>query len=190
MPATDETEVQDIPVQPPVDQPILNSPYYEPKEFWQYVGGKAHKAPGRRIASYHWTTQRTGSAQAEMFSSDQGADDLPLVNALREDLKKWRQSNYQNATPVTKELLRHWSDKGRKRRLFFCQIEAVETVIYLAEIVASNRRTQFKAKVTHEEYQKLTRGIRPDIAEQTVNEDFFPTLADQPAVASLAPLIR
>ena len=190
MPSTDDTEVHDIPVQPPVDQPILNSPYYEPKEFWQYVGGKAHKAPGRRIASYHWTTQRTGSAQAEMFSTDQGADDLPLVNALREDLRKWRQSNYQNATPVTKELLRFWSDKNRMRRLFFCQIEAAETVIYLAEIVASNRRTQFKAKVTHEEYQKLIQGVRPELASTMVNEDFYPTLADQPADPSLAPLIR
>jgi type III restriction enzyme len=191
MPAPQETDVQDMPVQPPVDQPILNSPYYEPKEFWQYVGGKADKAPGRRIASYHWTTQKTGSAQQEMFASDQGADDLPLVNALREDLTKWRKSNYQNATPVTKELLRHWSDKDRKRRLFFCQLEAVETVIYLAEIVASNRRTQFKARVTHEEYQKLIGGQKPVLADQLAEDaEFYPSLADQPADASLAPLIR
>ena len=170
----------ELPIQPPVEEPIINSPYYEPKYFWNYIDGKAHQTDGRRKASYFWTTKKTGSAQQEMFSMDQGADDLPLVNALREDLKKWRKSNYQNATPVTKELLRHWSAKDRKRRLFFCQLEAVETVIYLIEIVASNRRTQWKPIVTHDEYQKLIQGERPDLAAAAGTEEFFPSLGDQP----------
>ncbi len=180
----------ELPMQPPVEEPIINSPYYEPKAYWNYIDGKANKTSGRRKASYFWSTKKTGSAQQEMFSMDQGADDLPLVNALREDLRKWRASNYQNATPVTRELLRHWQAKDRKRRLFFCQLEAVETVIYLIEIVASNRRTQWKPLVTHDEYLKLIRGQRPDLAAAAGTSDFFPTLSDQPVNPDWAPLIR
>ncbi len=40
----------------------------------------------------------------EGITSDHGAEDMPVVNALREDVKKWRNSNYENATQVTKQL--------------------------------------------------------------------------------------
>ena len=54
---------------------------------------------------------------------------------LRNDVKRWRASNYRNATNVTRELLRHWGREDKERRLFFCQREAVETIIYIAEIL-------------------------------------------------------
>ena len=45
------------PIQPAVEEPILNSPYYEPVRHWTYSkDGKATKTPGRRSASYFWTT--------------------------------------------------------------------------------------------------------------------------------------
>ena len=40
----------------------------------------------------------------------------------------------ENATNVTRELLNHWTREDKERRLFFCQREAVETIIWLAEI--------------------------------------------------------
>jgi hypothetical protein len=138
MPKISPDPVQtELPVTPAVEQPILNSPYYEPEEHWGY--GKASRMPGRRPATYFWTTQRTGSEQLQMegITSDYGAEDMPIVNALREDVKKWRNSNYENATQITRQLLRHWHSKDRTRRLFFCQLEAAETMIYLNEILAS-----------------------------------------------------
>ena len=47
---------------------------------------------------------------------------------------------------MTQELLRHWASDRRPRRLFFCQREAVETIIYLAElrIPGKSSRTGFK----------------------------------------------
>ena len=72
------------------------------------------------------TTQRTDSAQLQMFREEEW-DDLPLVNALRADVERWRDANYRNATPVTRELLRHWARDDLLRRLFFCQREVVET---------------------------------------------------------------
>lgn len=67
------------------------------------------------------------------------SDDLPLVNLLRADVSRWRNSKYKGASNATKELLNWWANPQRERRLFFCQREAVETVIYLASATSSVR---------------------------------------------------
>ena len=40
----------------------------------------------------------------------------------------------------TERLLRYWTDPDRERKLFFCQIEALETAIYLTEVAKQVRR--------------------------------------------------
>ncbi len=91
-----------IPIQP-VNKPILCSPYEEPTAHWVYdtTTGEASRVPGRRPASYWYKTQRTGSAQQTLFAEEE-RDDLPLVNLLREDVRRWRKANYEEATRVTK----------------------------------------------------------------------------------------
>ena len=114
---------QEIPIQP-VARPILCSPFAEPDRHWVYDDkqtGEARQEAGRRSAFYWYKTQRTGSAQLELLAEEE-RDNLPLVNLLREDVKRWREANYRNATPVTRQLLAHWSRADRPRRLFFCQI--------------------------------------------------------------------
>ncbi len=113
-----------LPIQP-VEQPILCSPYEEPTAHWVYdtQTGEASENPGRRKAGYWYKTERTGSDQLSLFQEEQ-RDDLPLVNALRDDVRRWRNSKYESATNVTKELLRHWGRKDLLRRLFYCQREA------------------------------------------------------------------
>ena len=69
-----------------------------------------------------------------------------------------RDAKYENATAVTKRLLAHWWRKDRIRRLFFCQLEAVETVIYLNEILGSGKKPRFKPALSIEDYQRLCRG--------------------------------
>lgn len=189
---------EQTPIQAAVEEPILNSPFYEPAQHWIYNReGHAIKSHGRRPAQYHYLTQRTGSAQGalEGIGSDEGADDLPLINRLREDVKRWRNSGYENATQVTKQLLRHWGRKDRTRRLFFCQVEAVETVIYLTEILESGRKPRFKPRVSIEDFQNLCQGKQPhfvteDRIDPNVREDHFPTLIDSPWDKSLQPLRR
>ncbi len=145
----------DIPIQP-VEQPILCSPYEEPNTHWVYdtETGAAVKQPGRRDAGYWYKTQRTGSEQLQLFREEEW-DDLPLVNALRADVKRWRDANYRNATPITRELLRHWTRDDLFRRLFFCQREAVETAIYLAEIRQGGKHLRFTPQFTDEDLAKL-----------------------------------
>ena len=63
---------------------------------------------GTRTAKRRLPVQPTGSQQLQLFGQEEWAD-LPLVNALRADVERWRTANYRNATPVTRELLRHWA---------------------------------------------------------------------------------
>jgi type III restriction enzyme len=57
-----------------------------------------------------------------------------LVNQIRDRVKLWRQGGYGGVTPTTAKLLAYWNDPQREKKLFFCQIEALETTIYVTEI--------------------------------------------------------
>jgi len=184
-------EQEPLPIQP-VNSPILCVPYAEPTAHWVYdtETGDARQMVGRRPASYWYKTEKTGSAQQKFgFITEEESDDLPLVNLLREDVKRWRQSNYEGATQVTKQLLAWWRRPDRARRLFFCQLEAAETVIYLTEILASGKYIRRTPKLSSEDYRKLACGERPDFSIPTRLE-IHPTLIDQPNENGLAPLAR
>jgi type III restriction enzyme len=180
---------QEIPIQP-VAKPILCSPFAEPGRHWVYdtQTGDAREEIGRRPASYWFKTQRTGSAQMSLLAEEE-RDDLPLVNLLREDVKRWRKNEYRNATPVTRQLLAHWARSDRIRRLFFCQMEAVETVIYINEILASGKNPGFTPKVSHADYKALAAGDKPSFVYEKAPK-VFPTLADKPNEDGFAALTR
>lgn len=182
----------EIPITPAIEEPILNSPFYEPKLHWIYPkDGPPTKAEGRRRAEYFWTTARvmTGQLDLEGVGSSYGSEPLPLVNALRDDLRRWRKSNYEGATQTTRKLLQHWQRKDRTRRIFFCQIEAAETVIYLNEILAAGRARRGTAAVSADDYAAMISGQKPGLAA-TMDDEFFPRLCDQPWDATSKPLIR
>lgn len=175
---------QGVPIQP-VEQPILCPPYREPHLHWHYDAqtGAASKEPGRRPASYWYKTERTGSAQLSLLPDEQ-QDDLPLPNMLREDVRRWREADYRGATPATRELLRHWSREDRERRLFFCQREAVETLILLAELRFTGRtgRLRFKPRLSDDDLHRLLRGMPPGPEFGLVaGAAFYPALVDRPA---------
>src|SRR5262249_28706338 len=73
----------------------------------------------------------------------QGEQINDFINGLRDEVRTWRLAGYPGTAMVTRRLLEWWfeRDEERKavgRRFFFCQQEAVETVIYLYEV--QNRR--------------------------------------------------
>ena len=57
-----------------------------------------------------------------------------FINQVRGRVALWRTGGRVGVTRTTRLLLDHWTDPERERRLFFCQIEALETAIYLAKI--------------------------------------------------------
>lgn len=172
-----------LPIQP-VEKPILCSPYDEPDQHWLYdrTTGIPTKQAGRRDAQYWFKTERIGSAQMKLAGvvTEEDTDDLPMVNALRHDVRRWRDSGWENASETTKTLLRHWHRKDRGRRLFFCQLEAVETVIYLREILAAGRKPRWTPKLTPEDFRLLCEGKNPRPEEWKTKIAQHPKLVDVP----------
>lgn len=113
-----------------VDTPILNSPFEEPTRFWERREGQPVKATGRRPAGY-FLRPRTRGPQTSLLEEE--FVPLELVNTLRERVRAWREKNYPGVTAVTRHLLNHWRSSDRERRLFFCQLEAIETLIWIVE---------------------------------------------------------
>ena len=67
--------------------------------------------------------------------------ELPLVNRIRERVDTWRDKGYPGVTGTTKELLNYWHNPHeRENRFFFCQLEAVETLIWLNEALQSEKQ--------------------------------------------------
>lgn len=56
-----------------------------------------------------------------------------FINRVRERVALWRQGGYPGVTRTTRRLLEYWASAERERPLFFCQIEALETVVYITE---------------------------------------------------------
>jgi type III restriction enzyme len=190
-PATDAAQGE-LPIQP-VDKPILCSPYVEPDLHWVYdlTTGIPTRTPGRRPASYWYKTERTGQAQQQLaFMAEEDRDDLPLVNALRDDVRRWRESGWVGASETTKTLLRHWRREDRSRRLFFCQLEAVETLIYLRELLAQGRPPRFKPQLSLADHEALMAGHNPRPTEWVARVAQHPKLADRPHERAARALTR
>jgi type III restriction enzyme len=115
-----------------VDNPVLNSPFEEPKRYWDFSAARPRIASGRRPAGYYGKLPEGALATQEMKT-------LVRVNDLRERVRAWRERGYEGVTRVTRDLLDHWS-RADRRPLFFCQREAVETIIWLTEASAADRQ--------------------------------------------------
>lgn len=119
-----------------VANPIINSPFIEPKRHYNFEGAAAVIVEERRWAGYHgqMRTDRPGGSeyQPQLFR-------LPLVNDIRQRVKRWRDEGYRNVTSTTRDLLDHWNRPDRPP-LFYCQREAAETIIWLTEATAADRQ--------------------------------------------------
>ena len=116
-----------------VEQPIINSPFEEPTAHWKIEEGKPpKKLDGRREAGYFYRDPR--GPEPEPGQAARGEwHELELVSLIRERLAVWRSAGYPGASRTTLDLFKHWRRDGRERRLFFAQLEAAETLIFLIE---------------------------------------------------------
>ncbi len=125
-----------------VEAPIINSPYEAPAYHWHIELAKPpEKRPGRRLASYFFRVPekakrgKAAKGQTALFEESAKGQEylLDLANLIRQRLAEWRARDYAGATKVTRELLELWHSPERAQRLFFAQLEAVETVLFLVE---------------------------------------------------------
>jgi type III restriction enzyme len=131
------------------DQPILNSPYEKPRfhhpldEQGQPLG--IAPAAGRRPSKFIVPVPK-----AKKGGGAQGALDLDtysdnaIINEIRAHVDDWRDLPGRadwGVTPTTQRLLEHWRHhRFANQRPFFCQIEAVETLIWLTEVARGRRQ--------------------------------------------------
>jgi type III restriction enzyme len=115
-----------------VGEPILSSPFQEPPEHWWLEEGKLpERRSGRRPAGYFYRDPSKppnddGISRGELV-------ELDLINRIRSRLAEWRASDYAGATRTTRELIEYWRREGKHWPLFFAQLEAAETIIFLRE---------------------------------------------------------
>lgn len=120
-----------------IDQLIINSAYREPTHHWKYdLNGQTFiREEGRRPAGYFVAGQ--GSNQ---YNDIGKFVELPLVNKIRPRVKAWREAGYPGVTGVTRKLLEHWNDKdARQYQFFYCQMDAMETLVWLTEAPAADK---------------------------------------------------
>ncbi len=115
---------------------IINSPYLPPTRHWQQgAGTKLDLVEGRRPAAYEVFDTRNNTKRVEA---------LELVNRIRERVQAWREADYPGVTQVTRGLLAHWQDRdARTLPFYFCQLEAIETLIWWVEATAEFKQGIF-----------------------------------------------
>ncbi|MDO9536762.1 MAG: DEAD/DEAH box helicase family protein, partial [Thermoplasmata archaeon] len=121
-----------------IDKLIINSPFEEPKLHWAYNRETRlfEKKDGRREAGYVVATEKS-----KEFDDPGIFVKIPLVNQIRPRVKAWREKGYPGATGITLRLLEHWKaeEERTNRKFFFCQLEAIETLMWLAEAPESEK---------------------------------------------------
>ena len=145
------------------EQPILNSPYEEPTRHHPLdaEGQPLDEPPryGRRKSELITPVPKPRKRKGKTSSKDQRSLDLhgddglsseeqeynptPIINEIRSHVGTWRKLAPASwgVTPATARLLTYWrGHQFQGVRPFFCQVEAVETVIWLTEVVKSKKQ--------------------------------------------------
>lgn len=143
------------------DHPILNSPYVKPTRYHALdAEGQPLELPpinGRRPCDFITPVPKPKrrSAKAEqtamIFGDESGLSDAeqeynpkPIINEIRQHVDTWRALPSDRdwaVTPATAKLLHHWRrTEVEGLRPFFCQVEAVETVIWLTEVASGKKQ--------------------------------------------------
>ena len=126
-----------------ITNPVINSPFAEPTRHFEFgkrgITGTINDG-ARRESSYFVPIAQGRRQTAQLSLEAEWTKDRlranELVNRIRGKVGTWRKGGYQGVTSTTARLLGYWTDPSRDRKLFFCQIEAVETAIYIAEVAS------------------------------------------------------
>jgi type III restriction enzyme len=138
------------------ERPILNSPYKYPAEHWELdsdgqptnriIANRRRSElitpvpkPNKRRRSKDQAEMVLGGGDGGLSTVEQEYNPTPIINEIRSYVETWRSlpsPDQWQVTPETARLLQHWRHHPFQGiRPFFCQIEAVETAIWLAEVL-------------------------------------------------------
>ena len=127
-----------------IDNPVINSAFLEPGKHFKFTddGITDEIVESRRPSAYFIPVAQPKKKGKHLELGTEWTDDRrrenDYINEVRTAVGDWRRRDYPGITRTTRSLLEYWQRRDRDRRLFFCQIEAVETAIYLTECVAKS----------------------------------------------------
>ena len=139
------------------ERPILNSPYEYPGRHWklddqglptnEIVESRRpaefiSPVPAAKAQAGQTVQLRLALGEKELSTAEQQYNPYPVINRIRQEVDRWRKlpEARWRVTPETARLLRHWrGHEFQNLRPFFCQIEAVETAIWLVEVAGALR---------------------------------------------------
>ncbi len=136
-------------------EPILNSPYDVPTRhhLLDESGQPTNTVPvqGRRKSSLYSPVPKAKRSKKALLQDDMFEDELEkynphdIINEIRSHVATWRaipNPTDWSVTPTTQRLLQYWRDENNfgTIRPFFCQREAVETIIWLTEVARKNKK--------------------------------------------------
>ena len=144
------------------EHPILNSPYEYPAKHWELddQGQPNQRIIERRRGAEFFSPipkprRRRAAGNQPQFVVDEGRglsseeqqyDVTEMVNEIRRSVDQWRalpNPRQWGVTPETARLLEHWRHhRFSDIRPFFCQVEAVETIIWLTEVAPKSGPTE------------------------------------------------
>jgi type III restriction enzyme len=135
--------------------PILNGPYDPPAGHFELAnsgGITGIVLPGRRPSESFIplpAKKKGKSAQAELNFDVTGEriEENSLINDIRREVELWRARKYPGVTPYSRKLLQHWADESREDRVLFCQREAAETAIFLAEVAGRHGTADYRSRL-------------------------------------------
>jgi type III restriction enzyme len=124
-----------------IENPVINSPLHEPRRHFKFGddGITDDILESRRISQYFIPVappKKQGAKQLA-FETEWTADRIEenvFINLMRERVAVWRRGGYVGITRISAHLLEYWQRPEREHRLVFCQIEALETAIYLTQV--------------------------------------------------------
>jgi type III restriction enzyme len=124
-----------------IENPVINSPFKEPRGHFRFTeeGITDEIVESRRTSAYFIPIARPKKKGKQMqlsFDTEWTQDRVKeneQINKIRSRVSLWRQGGYLGVTRTTARLLEYWNNPEREKKLFFCQIEALETLIYLNE---------------------------------------------------------
>ena len=141
------------------NDPILNPSHQEPAKHWALDSNiqaqslyLKYRRPSEQIPIIPGSGIKTRLLEPTEDDPGQHWPEIPRVNQLRREVRKWQADGYPGTTDITRQLLNHWIKRQPQgdpdRRLYFAQLEAALTHIYLKEsksAAAATHRAELRA---------------------------------------------
>ena len=163
-----------------IENPILNSPFEEPRRHFKFTedGITDEIVEDRRVSQYLIPIPRPKKKSPKQlsFETQWTADRIEenrLINQIRGAVAKWRKGGYIGITKTSSRLLEYWKRPERERKLFFCQIEALETAIWIAEVAGKYGEAWIENRLREYARSNSTDDIACWFIDTDYNEETF-----------------